>query len=304
MNSVFLVRDSVFLALAEAAWTQDASLQNDLTEHGVSLRQGKQEHDNLFAEVNSLKARRSNIPAEQMAMRAALCEVLDLSEGDTPFAGELLQVRDDEHDWEGAVERLLRNFGLSLLVPDAHYAEVADWVDRTHLRGRLVYFRVRQGSRGELPNLHRESLARKLAIKPDSPFYDWLERELAHRFDVACCSTQEQFRRETRAITRAGQIKAPGERHEKDDRHRLDDRSRYVLGWTNTAKIAALEAKSRKLEVQLGELGNLIGKTQAERNSLRERLIALSKLDEHADFRELDWNPLAVEVALLKDERQ
>ncbi len=130
-------------------------------------------------------------------------------------------MRDDEHDWEGAAERLLRNFGLSLLVPDAHYAEVADWVDRTHLRGRLVYFRIRQGSRGELPNLHRESLARKLAIKPDSPFYDWLEHELAHRFDVACCSTQEQFRRETRAITRAGQIKAPGERHEKDDRHRF-----------------------------------------------------------------------------------
>ena len=108
---------------------------------------------------------------------------------------------------------------------------------------------------GELPNLHRDSLVRKLAIKPDSPFYDWLERELAHRFDVACCATQEQFRRETRAITRAGQIKAPGERHEKDDRHRLDDRSRYVLGWTNAAKIAALEAKARKLEAKSGRVG-------------------------------------------------
>ena len=181
-----------------------------------------------------------------------------------PFAGELLQVRDDERDWEGAAERLLRNFGLSLLVPDEHYAQVAEWVDSTHLRGRLVYFRVRQSSRGELPDLHRDSLVRKLAIKPDSPFYDWLERELAHRFDVACCATQEQFRRETRAITRAGQIKAPGERHEKDDRHRLDDRSRYVLGWTNAAKIAALEAKARQLEARLGELGSLIGKIQAE----------------------------------------
>jgi hypothetical protein len=48
----------------------------------------------------------------------------------------------------------------------------------------------------ELPDLHRDSLVRKLAIKPDSPYYDWLERELAHRFDVACCATQEQFRRE------------------------------------------------------------------------------------------------------------
>ena len=41
-----------------------------------------------------------------------------------PFAGELLQIRDDERDWEGAIERLLHNFGLSLLVPDEHYATV------------------------------------------------------------------------------------------------------------------------------------------------------------------------------------
>ena len=300
----FLSQRQRFSTLAEAAQAQTDHLQNHLTENGVSLRQGKQEHDELTAEINSLKARRSNIPAEQVAMRAALCKALDLSGEDMPFVGELLQVRDDAHDWEGAAERLLRNFGLSLLVPDGHYAAVADWVERTHLRGRLVYFRVRHNSRSELPNLNADSLARKLAIKPDSPFYDWLERELAHRFDVACCATQEQFRRETRALTRAGQIKAPGERHEKDDRHRLDDRSRYVLGWTNTAKIAALEAKVRKLETSLGELGNLIGKIHAEQNTLKERLTALSKLDEYADFRELDWQSLAVEVANLQEEKQ
>jgi uncharacterized protein YPO0396 len=305
----FLALRSRFTELSNGLKAREAELQNDLTENGVSLRQGKQEHDELSVEINSLKARRSNIPAEQVAMRAALCAALDLREADMPFAGELLQVRDDERDWEGAAERLLRNFGLSLLVPDEHYAIVADWVDRTHLRGRLVYFRIRQNARAELPNLHRDdlhkdSLARKLAIKPDSPFYDWLERELAHRFDVACCATQEQFRRETRAITRAGQIKAPGERHEKDDRHRLEDRSRYVLGWTNTAKIAALEAKARRLEVRLGELGSLIGKIQTEQNTLKDRLTALSKLDEYADFRELDWQSLAVEVAQLTDEKQ
>lgn len=300
----FLMLRSRFTELGNGLEAREAELQNDLTEHGVSLRQGKQAHEALTAEIASLKARRSNIPAEQIAMRAALCKALDLSEGDMPFAGELLQVRGDEHDWEGAAERLLRSFGLSLLVRDEHYAAVADWIDKTHLKGRLVYFRIRQSSRGELPNLHRDSLARKLAIKPDSPFYDWLERELAHRFDVACCATQEQFRRETHAITRAGQIKAPSGRHEKDDRHRLDDRSRYVLGWTNAAKIAALEANSRKLEANLGELGGLIAKIQAEQNALKDRLTALSKLDEYADFRELDWQSLAVEVAKLTDEKQ
>jgi uncharacterized protein YPO0396 len=303
-ESAFLSQRRGFAACAETARAREAGLQNELTEHGVGLRQGKQEHDGLSAEIKSLKARRSNIPAEQVAMRAALCDALDLHEGDMPFAGELLQVRDDERDWEGAAERLLRNFGLSLLVPDAHYSEVVAWVDRTHLKGRLVYFRVRAGARGDIPSLHRDSLVRKLAIKTDSPFYEWLEREIAHRFDVACCATQEQFRRETRAMTRAGQIKAPGERHEKDDRHRLDDRGRYVLGWTNSAKIAALETEARRLEARLGELGSLISKVQTEQNALKARLNALSKLDEYADFRELDWRSLAAEVAAMQDEKR
>ena len=141
-------------------------------------------------------------------------------------------------------------------------------------------------------------------MKPDSEFYEWLEHELARRFDVACCTTGEQFRREARAITRAGQIKAPGERHEKDDRHRIDDRSRYVLGWTNAAKIAALEADARRLEARLGDLGGRIGAMQGEQRDVRERLDAVSKLAEYADFREIDWSSLATEIARLGEERR
>lgn len=300
----FLDQRRRFSSLAEVERSKEADLQNRLTEFGVTLRQGNQEHAQLSAEIASLKTRRSNIPTEQVAMRAALCRALGLAEEDMPFAGELLQLREDERDWEGAAERLLRNFGLSLLVPDGQYGTVADWVDRTYLKGRLVYFRVRPGARSELPELHRDSLARKLAVKPDSTFYDWLERELAHRFDVACCATQEQFRREARAITRAGQIKMPGERHEKDDRFRIDDRQRYVLGWTNAEKIAAFESKARKLEGNLAELASLISKVQQEQNELKERLDALSKLDEYTDFNELDWQSLSVEIATLEYEKK
>lgn len=303
-TDTFVAQRNAFSALAEVTTEAEAALQNELTESAVTLRQGKQEHTVLSAEIASLKARRSNIPAEQVAMRAALCGALHLSESGMPFAGELLQVREEERDWEGAAERLLRGFGMALLVPDTHYAKVAEWVDRTHLKGRLVYFRMRASARKEMPDLHRDSLARKLAIKPDSPFYDWLEREIAHRFDVACCATQEQFHREPRAITRTGQIKAPGERHEKDDRHHIADRSRYVLGWTNAAKIAALETKLRQLETRLGETGARIGAMQNELQTLDERRQTLSKLGEYADFRELDWQPLAVETARLEEEKK
>jgi uncharacterized protein YPO0396 len=215
-----------------------------------------------------------------------------------------LQVREESREWEGAAERLMRGFGLSLLVPDTRYKDVADWVDRSQLRGRLVYFHVRPPRRGDLPDLHPHSLVRKLSIKPDSPFHAWLEREVAERFDVACCVTQQQFRRETRAITRAGQIKDRGGRHEKDDRSRIDDRSRYVLGWTNAAKIATLEARREALEVRIAETGRQVAAAQTRRRGLTDRLDALARLEEFAVFEDLDWRSAAVQVEALEDERR
>ena len=303
-ETTFAAQRAQFGGWREDLRQREADLQNTLTERSVAMQQGKQEHVQLSAEIDSLKRRRSNIDDQQILIRAALCAALGLDVDEMPFAGELIQVREDERDWEGAAERLLRGFGLSLLVPDAHYKAVAEWVDSSQLRGRLVYFHVRPRKGAELPELHRDSLARKLSIKPDSPHYDWLERELAHRFDVACCATQEQFRRETRAITRAGQIKDPSGRHEKDDRHRIDDRSRYVLGWSNSAKIAALEARRGQLESRLQEIAGQIGTIQQERNGLQSRLDALTRLEEFTLFEELDWASVATEIATLEEERR
>lgn len=301
--TTFAAHRGKYQSWREETRNRDADLQNALTEYSVTLRQGKQEHEQLSAEIDSLKCRRSNIDDQQIQIRAAMCAALSLNVDEMPFAGELIQVRDDERDWEGAAERLLRGFGLALLVPDAHYKAVAEWVDGAHLRSRFVYFHVRTRKAAEQPDLHRDSLVRKLAIKPDSPHYDWLERELAHRFDVACCATQEQFRRETRAITRAGQIKDPSGRHEKDDRHRIDDRSRYVLGWSNNAKIGALEAKRRQLEARLGEVGSQISTIAEVRAGLASRLDALTRLEEFSAFDELDWASVTTEIAQLIDER-
>ena len=300
----FLRQRSATAHWRESTEEAEARTQNDLNEAGVFFKQGKDEYDLLQAEITGLKARVSNIDEKQIAMRRILCQALNLAEKEMPFAGELLQVAEDERDWEGAIERLLHGFGLSLLVPDRSYAKVAQWVDQTHLRGRLVYFRVREGGRGELPSLHPESLVRRLQIKPDSPFYDWIEREVTHRFDLACCENQEQFRRETRAITRAGQIKAPGERHEKDDRHRLDDRRHYVLGWSNAEKIAALERDAKQQETRLAELAGHISTLQKKQSSLKERLRVLSNLNEYTDFRDVDWKPVAVTIARLATEKR
>jgi uncharacterized protein YPO0396 len=301
-------------------------IKDEVQEISFQFKQGNLEHSQLMLEVESLRARKSNIPAEQIALRQrllqALPKALALTEDDLPFVGELLQVREDERDWEGACERVLRGLGQSLLVPDSHYAFVAEWVDATQLRGRLVYLRIGMASIGaagkgaassaaggspwrEALSLHRDSLVKKLLIKADSPYYDWLEQELAQRFNLACCQTQAQFVREPWAITRAGQIKAKGGvRHEKDDRHALHDRSRYVLGWSNQAKLATLEQQARTLQTRVQQLGSQIAASQRDEQQGQDRLTCLAKLALYSDFHELDWPSLADEVSRLQAEQQ
>ena len=300
----FLQQRERFLRLETDLAESADRLRNQLTEDNVTARGLDEELGDLQREIESLQARRSNIPERQVALRGRLCDALGIAEEDIPFAGELLQVREEERAWEGAAERVLRNFGLALLVEGGHYTRVAAWVDANDLKNRVVYFRVRQGGSGDYPSLHPDSLARKLSVKPDSGFYGWLETELARRFDIACCSDQEQFRRERRALTRFGQLKLPGERHEKDDRHRLGDRSRYVLGWSNEAKIAALQKERKRKRAALDELASRIDRTNREYGAVEAQRRNLATLEsEYARFDELDWGATAAKIQRRTDER-
>jgi uncharacterized protein YPO0396 len=275
---------------------------NRLTEAGVTLRELRGLHGDITGELDSLRQRRSNIPRHMLALRDTLCTALGLAPDALPFIGELVQVREEERAWEGAAERLLHGFALSLLVPEAHYADVAAWVDATHLGGRMVYYRVRPNVQAEPRSLHPQSLARKLQVREESAFYPWLDGELARRFDYACCDSMEQFRREKLAVTRNGQIKAGGERHEKDDRSALDDRSRYVLGWSNAAKIAALAKHERDLATRVLAIAGQIATLKGEVADHNKVINLWQQLAFYSNFAELDWQPLVGAIDQLQRE--
>lgn len=298
----FLSNHHALPELSESYSTQRNAVQNEQTETTVELHKLRQQHEQRDSELRSLRQRRSNLPAQMLDLRTRLCLELELQDSELPFIGELLQVRNNEHDWEGIAERLLHNFGLSLLVPDALYNRVAHWVEQTHLGGRLVYFRIRERRNQPAITTHPDSLVRKLQIKPDTPFYDWLESELARRFDYACCVSLEQFRREERAVTPAGQVKSSQERHEKDDRRRLNDRTQYILGWSNKQKIAALEKQANELQLQIQQYATQIAGLQQRQRALDEHLRLLAQLSVFDNFQELNWQPLQGQIRDLEQE--
>ncbi len=285
-----------FLSNARQATDRQPLLEKDLVtlraksiDDEVRFRELKHQREALAAEVASLRQRKSNIPTDVLRVRTRLCEALAIDEEHLPFAGELMQVHDDERAWEGAIERVLRGFGTSLLVEDEHYAAVSKWVDQTQLGTRLVYHRVKEGKQPRTPSSQPASLVRKLQFKPGSPLADWLEDQVGRQFNPVCCESLEEFRREKEGLTRGGQQKRGGVMHTKDDRGRVDDRTRFVLGWSNHEKRAAVERELQALERQAQDAATALGSTASEEQRLRKQLDALKAVAAHRSFDDLDW---------------
>jgi uncharacterized protein YPO0396 len=271
---------------------------------GVGLRALAAERDGLAEELDSLRRRTSNIPLKNLTIRREMAGILGVGEAELPFAGELLQVDDRASAWEGAIERLLHSFGLSLLVPEALYGRVSHYVEATNLRGRLVYYRARDVSgNGAAPSADPDSLARKVLVKPDTPFYGWLLDHVAESFDYTCCEELEMFRRLPRAITRNGQIKSGGQRHEKDDRRSILDRSQYVLGWSNKEKIRALESKKLQVERTAQKTAGRLAELNKQQHRLAEKRDAVRDLLGFADYGAIRWEPLTERIQILEEER-
>ncbi len=285
---------------------QQAEAQDLLTEAHVELQKAETEGQTVNDELRSLQTRRTNLPATSLQLRTTLCTDLRLDPEDLPFAGELIQVRPESADWEGAAERVLHNFALSLLVPNAFYEGVSTWINDRHLAARLVYYRVPPAVTAP-PLPHRPDglplLLDHLEIKPDTQLRAWLASELARRANHACVETMAEFRSSAKALSRTGQIK-DRERHEKDDRSRIDDRRRYVLGWTNEAKIEALvsHAKDIQRRISIADLRRQDRKKEAD--AVSERLRSLAGLAGYSTWEELDWEKLVNEIASLESERE
>lgn len=277
-------------------------LENQKVEVEVQIRSLKSECEALEREIQSLEKRKSNIPYAQIQLRYQLCDHLGIDEVELPFAGELLQVDPAQKAWEGAAERLLHSFAQSLLVPERHYTAVSDWVNQTDLKGRVVYYRTRTQQNPNMSDLHRDSLCEKIQIKSDSEFYRWLEIELRQRFDYVCCEDMDIFRQQKFALTRTGQVKSAGAKHEKDDRYSIWDSSRYVLGWNNQDKLQSLRLQLKNK--QQDGLRNF-----EERAKLEEQIKALESknnsavsLRHYRDFEELDFASPALEIEQVQND--
>ncbi|GHB09211.1 ATP-binding protein [Streptomyces termitum] len=271
----------------------------------VTRRDNTAATDETRREITSLQQQRSSIPAHLLDLRRELAAAADIGIDALPFAGELIQVREDEAVWAGAAERVLRGIALSLLVPHAHYDAVSSWVNDRHLGLRLVYYKIPEHTpRTALPD-DRTLLSGKLDLKSDSWACDWLATRLRSHADYLCAKDLDTFTRSTRpTITRQGLVRAGGGRHEKNDTHRIDDRRNWVLGWSNQTKLDALLTEAQRLTLESAALTAAtreLEKRQKDRTRLTRALTLLASV---TTYTELDWPATIADIEELERQKR
>lgn len=247
-------------------------------------------------ELQSLRERRTQIPRMLVDFRGRLCEDLRIGEEELPFAGELLRVREDAVEWEGAVERLLHEFGVTMLVPRKHYRSVSRYINGNPLRSNdgkgilLTYLDADlQGHARVIRELEADSVVYKVEVRQDSPFSGWLETHLGRQFGDCLCVELEQLAQVPFGITRQGLVKSNRIRHRKDDRHDLGNRRHYVLGWSNADKVRLLEVRVDALKSESSALQERITILESEEQGNRDLSQVLQQLLSVTDFWDLDW---------------
>ncbi len=303
----------------ELAARRVKALEAELEEWGhqheqAVIRRGelRREQRELAEELRALQQRRENLPRWLAEVRQSLCEDLGIARSDLVFAAELMAVDPSHRDWEASIELVLRDFALSLLVPDRFYRVVSDYIERTRLRGargdgvRLVYLRIGQRKQRESDRVPpRDSLIRKLQFRDGHPLLPWLHAELLERFDYRCCQTIDEFQLASgAAMTRERHIKNNRTRHLKDDRERVLDRRHFVLGWDNAAKRHYLKEELAKIEGQITEMDQRIARLERLRSEGAVRRHALVQLEEFTQYSELDFARHAEAIERLELERR
>jgi uncharacterized protein YPO0396 len=279
--------------------TEKRNNEEDEYEAKRTREESERERMTLESEIEMLHQSKNNIPYPLINLRKEMCAALKIDINEILFAGELIQVKTEDIFWQPALEKLLHNFALRLLVPDKHYKKVTNYVNNNNLRSRLVYIHIKDVAL----TLHAEedTVYHKLEFHPDHKLSDWVQQQIIQQYDYACVKDEKMLQRYDKAITINGLIRNR-DRHEKDDRAHKNDASNYVMGWNNEKKKDVLVQRRNKLNEAITAATETLHTCRNKTARLEKQYYAATRIKEHKGFEEL--NTGKIQRAIHKAEEQ
>lgn len=206
----------------------------------------------LQSEIKDIEQRPdSNIPIKFQQLRDDIQNALSLKSDALLFLGELIDVKDDEKAWQGAIERALGGLRTTLLVDHKNYRLITRWLNARHT-GLHVRVQVVNQENLKPAKFLDKGFLRKLQWR-EHPWRDWLKQHVAS-FDLTCVSGTDQLDNTHYSMTKEGLIHKTQGRFEKKDLSKVDDRRGWQLGFSNESRLNLLKQDAKTLTTELTDL--------------------------------------------------
>ncbi len=259
--------------------------QNQLLEAGIKLSESQQQIKQITDEIEAIKVRPdSNIDIKFQHLRDELVASLQIPAEQLIFIGELIDVQDQQRNWQGTIERALGGVRTTLLVPQAHYTMVTQWLNVRHTGLHVRVQVVRSGNKQSFTEFKTTGFLKKLVWRGHS-YRDWLKQHL-NRFDLECVSSVDILNATPFSMTEQGLIQMELGRFEKKDQSRVDDRRRWQLGFSNKSRLSLLNTDKQKLESEKIELDTAAVKARKQLDACGARKTLLQ------GFQRYQWNQI------------
>lgn len=256
----------------------------------------KDKFDTISDQLTVLRAQNNNITGAPARIRKEILENVGATEEEICFVGELIKVNQSESEWEPAIEKLLHNFALRLIIPEKYYAQANRFINDNDLKGRIVYHRFdkKKVQPRIFINTEVKELINKLMFK-NSVYKEWLESEIALNYNYICSDDLEEFRLSNKALTRSGLIKN-GNRHEKDDRNEIRTRNQYILGWDNKEKIASLKESARLINDKIHIVKSNLTYYTNQLSRIENEYESLIRFSDFKNYSRINWWVIVDEI--------
>ena len=234
-------------AQTEALVTEKLSLTDSMHEHGASLASAKQEVEKWTMELNEIRERPdSNIPYQYQQFRAELCVSLGLDEQVLPFIAELIEVKQTESHWRGAIERALGGHRLRMMTPPTSINAVLGWINGRDNRLHVRLLNAREPSKPAV--FLDDGFAYKLQFKP-RPYREVMKSLLAD-IDRHCVDSAEKLKHTPYGMTREGLMSGKADHFEKKDQIALNTDD-WLTGFSNYDQVKRLTIVLQQAKQQL-----------------------------------------------------
>jgi len=224
----------------------------------------------------AVKAPRSNMPRQLLAVREELAQALGLQDFELPFAGELIDIDPAHAEWSGAIERVLAPLATTLLVRSDQLPAVRRLVQGKHLGARLRFEEV--PAHTAVPgSVGADSLVHRVKVV-ESVFSPWLQARLSAHFDYTCVESVDALEGVDRGVTVTGLVKSRMRSYIKDDRFALNDRRRWLLGSSNEERVNVLLGERQELQARTRAAEEAAGKEARAANLADRRRFRLESV--------------------------